>query len=346
MDLSSAAPLAESEGGAEGFHAIGMLDLLEHDPRPTFLLDGTKSIISRNLSISLAYWNPALADIEDGKLLTDIQGGNVTIITGDQRPIRSEFHTWITTREDTVKSYIHLGYIWTKLVLASQWIVVFGAPTETSALRENAKSEEAILSKSVSPSTVTTFDWTDELPPIRISPHVAWARSINWSHTPLGPMSEWSSQLRSFANLVMQDPRPSAVFYGPDLIMIYNEPYIELLGSIHPCMGISARVALYTVWNDYFEPIMVQNLNGEVIQRTDFAVHIVRNGFMEETYFCPVFFPILDSDGATVGHYEPLAETVSLVDANLCRCSDIWIPYFRRPNNDCVIKKTILMIAL
>jgi hypothetical protein len=146
---------------------------------------------------------------------------------------------------------------------------------------------------------------------LKLTPHIAWARSIDWSQTPLGPMSTWTPQLRSVANLVMQDPRPAVVFYGTDLIMIYNEAEIELLGGFHPCMGMSARVALSSVWPQYFEPIIAQNLAGETVEKTDSAIHMVRNGFMEETYFSLKFIPILDSDGATVGHYEPLIETVS-----------------------------------
>jgi hypothetical protein len=109
----------------------------------------------------------------------------------------------------------------------------------------------------------------------------------------------------------MQDPRPAVVFYGPDLIMIYNEAEIELLGGFHPCMGMSARVALASVWAEYFEPIIDTNLAGETVEKTNTVIHMVRNGFMEETYFSLKFIPIFDSEGVTVGHYEPLVETVS-----------------------------------
>lgn len=123
-------------------------------------------------------------------------------------------------------------------------------------------------------------------------------------------MSTWASQLRSFANLAMQDPRPAVIFYGPDLIMIYNEAYIELLGGLHPCMGVSARIALASVWSEYFEPIIHKNLQGESVERINHAISFVRRGFLEETYFSFRFIPIYDSAGATFGYYQPLIETV------------------------------------
>jgi hypothetical protein len=83
----------------------------------------------------------------------------------------------------------------------------------------------------------------------------------------------------------MQDPRPAVVFYGPDLIMIYNEAEIELLGGFHPCMGVSARIALASVWSEYFEPIIERNLAGETVEKINTAIHMVRNGFMEGKFW-------------------------------------------------------------
>lgn len=52
----------------------------------------------------------------------------------------------------------------------------------------------------------------------------------------------------------MQDLQPAIVFYGSDLTMVYNEAYAEFLRSLHPCLGLSARTVLATIWPDYFEP--------------------------------------------------------------------------------------------
>lgn len=62
---------------------------------------------------------------------------------------------------------------------------------------------------------------------------------------------------------------------------------------------------------------MIRNLSGETVKVQDMAIHVSRKGFMEETYFSSRFIPGLDSEGATIGHYEPLAETVSFVNTVL-----------------------------
>lgn len=298
-------------GRALHLRQIGLLQLLEQDPRPTFILDEAEA---NNLFV---YHNPALAKIGNGQLLATLRDHKSRPHSkNSQNKTQTDFLKWVNAHSHLDVPCMYQAHSWSKIVLESKWAVVVGVAQETST-HIAATPESTKYARSISRTKGPTLDWTDELPPLKMSPHVVWARSIDWSKTPLGPMSTWSSQLRSIANLVMQDPRPAVVFYGPDLIMIYNEAEIELLGGFHPCMGMSARVALSSVWPQYFEPIIAQNLAGETVVKIDTAIHMVRNGFMEETYFSLKFIPILDSEGATVGHYEPLTETVSVIQCEL-----------------------------
>ncbi|KAF2129176.1 hypothetical protein P153DRAFT_376440 [Dothidotthia symphoricarpi CBS 119687] len=268
-----------------------MLDLLEHDPRPTFLLDGIKSFNSCDISTSLAYWNQALASVNGGQVLRSIKSENVTVITEERRPLRSEFQTWIVTEGETAKSCTCFGYRWTKFLLTSQWIVVYGAPTETLELKVKAKSNNAILTNSILQSSIATFNWTGRLSGARMSLH--------------------SLRLRSIANIVMQDLQLAVVFYSSDLTMVYNKSYVKFLRNLHPCIGLSARVALGTLWSKYYKPIIVRNLNSKTVEQTDLAIHLAREDIKEEMYINLKFIPILDADGAAVGHYVPLTETIS-----------------------------------
>lgn len=51
-------------------------------------------------------------------------------------------------------------------------------------------------------------DWTCPNPKGALSAHVQFARSIDWTATPLGVMNKWSRELRQLANLVMKNPHP------------------------------------------------------------------------------------------------------------------------------------------
>jgi hypothetical protein len=52
-------------------------------------------------------------------------------------------------------------------------------------------------------------DWTVENPRGVLTEHMIFARNVNWSATPLGPMSSWSIQFREIANLLMSNPHPA-----------------------------------------------------------------------------------------------------------------------------------------
>ncbi|KAH6639710.1 aerobic respiration control sensor protein-like protein arcB [Boeremia exigua] len=292
---------------AELLRDLGLPDLLEHDPRPTFVLDATNENNSA-FEIRLAFCNAAFAAVESGALESALDGGG-SPIGKENAASFSQFRQWaccngLTSR--IPKSFG--GYNWRRFLIAKRWIVINGTPTKAARVNQAVTEDDAPLSRTHSKASFTTFDWTDDPPPVKLSSHVAWARSIDWANTPLGPMKGWSPQLRSNASLIMQDPRPAVGFYGQELIMIYNEPYIELLGDIHPCMGRSAREALAPIWDEYFEPIIVRNIAGETVDNSHTEIPLNRNGFVEETYFSTRFIPIFNSEGATIGHYEPVVE--------------------------------------
>lgn len=71
-------------------------------------------------------------------------------------------------------------------------------------------SPDAMDTISKMPTLTPSFDWTrlpisDTLPP-----HIQFARSIDWSKTSLGPIEDWSPDLRTTANMVMASPHPAA----------------------------------------------------------------------------------------------------------------------------------------
>jgi hypothetical protein len=288
---------------------LGLLELVEHDPRASFILDAA----SPCNGIYPVYQNSALVGAKPGTLLDAIlEKENTTKISGDDAGSFQQFKDWIFQPYSTsYEPFTLCDYTWRRCLIASRWVVISGLSINACTLDGETKTDGDILSKRKSKSKFRTFDWTNDLPPAKLSPHVVSARNIDWASTPLGPMSSWSPQLRSNASLIMQDPWPAVGFYGPELIMIYNEAYIELLGDLHPCMGHCARTVLAPIWHEHFEPVIQKNMEGETVDTSNTEIPLTRNGYVEETYFSTRFIPIFDSEGATIGHYEPVVETVS-----------------------------------
>jgi hypothetical protein len=281
---------------------------LGHDPRRTFVLDASET----NIEIDPVYRNAALVAASAGALLDAISGRSVNSSNGRDITFFLHFQEWAHHHHSNSSDpFIFRDYSWRTYLIANPWIFISRSPVEAYLPNEEAKNNGYILPKKGSGSIVTTIDWTGD-PPMELSFHATWARSIDWANTPLGPMNLWSSQLHSNASLVMQGTRPAVGFYGRDLIMIYNEAYTKLLRGLYPCMGGSARVVLASVWVEHFEPIVKLNLAGETVDSANVEIPTVRDGFLEETIFSTRLVPIFDSEGATIGHYEPVVGTVGV----------------------------------
>jgi hypothetical protein len=93
----------------------------------------------------------------------------------------------------------------------------------------------------------SSFDWTRIPISAALPRHIQFARSVDWSATPLGPIDKWTFDLRAICNLVMGSPHPAAMFWGPEYISIYNEAYIHLAGQKHPSMMVSTRPLRNTI---------------------------------------------------------------------------------------------------
>ena len=156
------------------------------------------------------------------------------------------------------------------------------------------------------------FDWT-RLPNSPALPrHIQFTRSIDWASTPLGPIEEWGPELRSMCNLIMASPHPAAMYWGPDLIAIYNEAYILLAGQKHPkLMGQSYRDAWAEIWDSVEGVFLNATTTGQATMKDDDCLFIQRafeEGHLEETYFSWSIIPLVGSDGSVVGLYNPAFE--------------------------------------
>lgn len=153
------------------------------------------------------------------------------------------------------------------------------------------------------------FDWT-RLPMSPALPdHIQFARKFNWDNTPLGPITEWSADLRGMCNLIMASPHPAAMYWGPEHVAIYNEPYVMLAGNKHPnLMGMRYQDAWPEIWHVIESVFSVAMSSAQATMKDDDCLFMERNGFLEETYFSWSIIPLIGDDGSVVGLYNPAFE--------------------------------------
>ncbi|KAK4987341.1 hypothetical protein LTR50_004676 [Elasticomyces elasticus] len=159
------------------------------------------------------------------------------------------------------------------------------------------------------PGESASFDWT-RLPISDSMPrHIRFARSIDWARTSLGPIEYWCSDLRQMCNLIMASPHPAAMYWGEELVAIYNEAYILLAGQKHPSlMGQSYKVAWAEIWDEVKEVFAAAKTTGEATMKDDDCLFINRNNYLEETYFSWSIIPMVGGEGSVMGLYNPAFE--------------------------------------
>jgi hypothetical protein len=62
----------------------------------------------------------------------------------------------------------------------------------------------------------------------------ALMRSLDWSRTPLGSVSGWSQSLRLAVSIMLRSRYPMFIWWGQELINLYNDAYAPMLGKRHP----------------------------------------------------------------------------------------------------------------
>jgi len=130
----------------------------------------------------------------------------------------------------------------------------------------------------------------------------ALIRSHDWSLSALGAVEKWSQSLKTAIGIVLGSPSPMFIWWGNEMINLYNDAYIPMLGQHHPeALGESA----FNIWADVWDVVGPQAeavLNqGKSSWNKQVLLILERNGYPEETYFTFSYSPVPADDGTPGG---------------------------------------------
>lgn len=92
------------------------------------------------------------------------------------------------------------------------------------------------------------------------------------------------------------------VWWGPDLINVYNDAYAPMLGKRHPvALGQPARSIWADIWPDIGDDVQRVVRLGESVTKQRVRFLMERNGYPEETFFSYTHSPIPDDHGGIGG---------------------------------------------
>jgi signal transduction histidine kinase len=135
-------------------------------------------------------------------------------------------------------------------------------------------------------------------------------RTLDWSATPLGPVESWSLSLRAALSICLGSGFPIALYWGPQLVMLYNEGYGPIAGGKHPwALGRPGEEVWPEIWDGLRRSFMDVLESGKVTYEEDSLLLMHRHGYLEECYFNYTLSPIRGEGGRIEGVFNAVMET-------------------------------------
>jgi signal transduction histidine kinase len=141
-------------------------------------------------------------------------------------------------------------------------------------------------------------------------------RSTDWSKTKLGPVEDWPKSLRTMLGVVLGSRFPMLLWWGPDLLHLYNDAYRPILRDKHPAsLAAPAAQVWAEVWDVAGPMARSVQEGGPATWTEDLQLFINSGGMVEETYFTFSYSPVPGDDGRVGGLLNTVQETTAKVQS-------------------------------
>ena len=115
--------------------------------------------------------------------------------------------------------------------------------------------------------------------------------SEDWSRTPLGSPAQWATSLRTVVGIILGSRFPMLLWWGADLVHVYNDGYAPILGDKHPgALGRPASKVWAEIWH-VVGPMAEGSWPASRRRGGGFAAAHEPNGLVEEAYFTFSYSP-------------------------------------------------------
>lgn len=135
-------------------------------------------------------------------------------------------------------------------------------------------------------------------------------QALDWTQTPVGAVESWPQSLKSTVRTLLGSRYPMILLWEQELIQIYNDAYINLIGTKHPyALGRSIRETQAESW-DVIGPMITEVMTTGIPNWVeDQMLAVNRSGYNEEAHFSLSYSAIEDDTGVIRGM--------------LCVCSEV-----------------------
>ncbi|MBW4428882.1 MAG: response regulator [Nostoc desertorum CM1-VF14] len=127
-------------------------------------------------------------------------------------------------------------------------------------------------------------------------------REQDWSKTSLGPTQQWPQSLKTAVRIMLTCRQPMFVWWGEELINLYNDAYKTIIGGKHPeALGQPASYVWREIWDQVRPRAESAMLKNEGTYDEALLLIMERFGYPEETYYTFSYSPVPNDQGDTGG---------------------------------------------
>lgn len=135
----------------------------------------------------------------------------------------------------------------------------------------------------------------------------------DWSRHPLGAPARWPAELKTILSIMLGSRFAMCVGWGPDLLLFYNDPYMQVLGAKEPAaLGEPIPAVWSELWEDV-RPMAETAMSGTATWVEDMYLCMERNGFPEDTWWTFTYTPVRGTGGRVVAMLNVTHETTQRV---------------------------------
>ena len=146
-------------------------------------------------------------------------------------------------------------------------------------------------------------------------------RARDWRDSPLGAPACWPERLRALVDALLENPVPTALLWGPDGILLYNDGYATVCGSKHPAsFGMSVRDVWPEAW-DFNGRMLANCLAGKREVHKNVSFFLARDGVVREAWFDLYYGPVPGPGGRAAGVLATVIEITGQVEAERLRAA-------------------------
>ncbi len=127
-------------------------------------------------------------------------------------------------------------------------------------------------------------------------------REVDWARTPLGPAEQWPQSLKTAVRIMLTSRQPMFVWWGEELINLYNDAYKAIVGGKHPgALGQPAEHVWREIWDQVGPRAESAVRMNEGTYDEALLLIMERHGYPEETYYTFSYSPVPNDQGDTGG---------------------------------------------